>query len=276
MPVWTDIVLRVPWSDQPIQLAWCLAAENSTVLEPWLRRLSPHPVGNGPSRWHLEKIAGAGFQCPYRNIRMYNVGHVSRCHTTKSFVCKQKNFEVYMWWMTGSQWRSKLGWCDPVFLREQHGGQISFGCVEVCEDPCWGGWWANYYNCQGVMIWKHERVFHKTVYQDIFGYCWSSSKQMRQNECDVVNIRSHSHVSVQNNTEVTSMRNKIDNCFSSSDVRDGRILSKTRSEMQNLGFAIVENKKVSGHHQALISDIHTLFNFLNCNRSLWKWNFMEI
>ena len=26
---------------------------------------------------------------------MYNVRHISRCHTSKSFVCKQKNFEVY-------------------------------------------------------------------------------------------------------------------------------------------------------------------------------------
>ena len=55
---------------------------------------------------------------------------------------------------------------------------------------------------------------------------------------------------IQNNTEVTSLRNKIDNCFSCSDVRDGRILSKTRSEMLSLRtrkFLVI---------QALISDMH--------------------
>ena len=52
-------------------------------------------------------------------------------------------------------------------------------------------------------------------------------------------------MSVQNNSQ--ALRTKLTIASPAVIMGDGRVLSKTRSIMQNLNFIIVKNKKVSGH-----------------------------
>ena len=176
-----------------------------------------------------------------------------------------------MRWMTGSQWRSnKIGvmW-SRFFLESNKAGRwvldsLKFAKIligEVDEETITIVKARRYESMNEFFTRLSIKIFSDTA--DLLQSKWGRTS-------DVVNMRSHchhGHVSVQNNTEVTSIRNKIDNCFSCSDVGDGRVLSKTRSEMQNLGFTIVENKKVSGHPSFDVR--YALFNSLNCNRSLW-------